>query len=132
MIQTWSALGSGSSNGVNSGVLALSTLDGILYAGGYFDEAGDTSAMRIAKWNGAAWSALPGFPSNGNVYALASLGTAVYVGGDFRATNANYIAQWNVDTSTWSSLGNGMNSDNVEVTAVYALTTAPSLSISTS
>lgn len=50
---------------------------------------------------------------NGEVYALALDGEDLYVGGDFTAaggvSGANYIAKFNITTSTWSALGMGAN-----------------------
>jgi PKD repeat protein len=96
---------------------------GNLYAGGEFVAMGGvTAANDVAQWNGStsSWSAL-GSGLNDPVSALAfdSAGN-LYAGGDFSATGdgsvtANYIAKWNVSTSSWSALGSGLNSD------VYAL-----------
>jgi len=63
---SWHALGTG----MGSTVLSLA-VDGSnnLFAGGWFTSAGSANALRVAKWNGSAWSTL-GFGMNGNVYAL--------------------------------------------------------------
>jgi len=82
---------------------------GDLYAGGQFFTAGGTSAFRIAKWDGSAWSAL-GTGMNGTVWAVALSGGDLYAGGDFTTaggTSASNIAKWN--GSTWSALGTGMS-----------------------
>jgi hypothetical protein len=42
----WSAVG----NGMNNGVAALDTLNGILYAGGYFTNADNNPCRHIASW----------------------------------------------------------------------------------
>ena len=119
----WSSVG----NGFNSNVDALAVSGGILYAGGNFTAvcndqpctATTAGFNHIAQWNGTAWSTL-GNGVDSDVYALATSGSTLYVGGDFRAicTNAscgtttpgfNFIAQWN--GTSWSTLGNGFNSD---------------------
>ena len=77
----------------------------------------------IAVWNGSSWSAL-GNGVNNTVNALAVSGVNLFVGGAFTqvcgnaACNSgnmtvNHIAVWN--GSSWSALGNGVNS-NVECT----------------
>ena len=74
-----------------------------------------TGTSYIAQWDGMSWSALGGGTS-GNVYALAVVGTGVYIGGQFASAldggeapvaGTSYIAQW--DGSAWSALGDGAN-----------------------
>ena len=79
----WSALGSGMDGSVN----ALAVLGTSLYAGGFFTYATNgtstaISANYIAKWDGAAWSALAS-GMNSYVYALAASDTNLYAGGNF-------------------------------------------------
>ncbi len=48
--------------------------------------------------------------TNGEVWALAAIGSDLYVGGNFTSAgglSANYIAKW--DGSNWSPLGGGLN-----------------------
>jgi hypothetical protein len=107
--QTWSAFGTGPSNGI---VQALALSSSNLYAGGNFTAAGAfTNVNGIASWNGSAWSPL----SSGvdlysyGVYALAASGTNLYAGGFFDSaggvTNTRNIARWN--GNSWSPLGTG-------------------------
>ncbi|MFZ4768177.1 MAG: choice-of-anchor D domain-containing protein, partial [Roseimicrobium sp.] len=67
-----------------------------------FTTAGGTSANRIAKWNGSAWSAL-GTGMNGTVSALAADSTGhLYLGGSFSfagTTVSPFIAQANLPTA---------------------------------
>ena len=72
--------------------LAVSGSD--LYVGGYFTTAGDSTAYRIAKWNGSSWSALgSGVNSrNSHVSALAVLGADLYAGGSFTAAGGKVSA----------------------------------------
>ena len=57
-----------------------------LYAGGEFNLAGDLSASRIARWDGAGWMPL-GSGVNNSVRVLVEYvdgeGPALYAGGDF-------------------------------------------------
>ena len=59
--------------------------------------------------NGKAWSPL-GTGTNGEVWALAVIGTDFYAGGTFTTAgglSANHIAKWN--GTGWSALGTGIN-----------------------
>ncbi len=114
---TWSTLTSGASNGVNDQVHAIAVSGSDVYVGGLFNTLGDgtTSANCIAKWNTTTgtWSTLASGESNGvnnDVYAVATNGSDVYVGGFFNqlgdgTTSANGIAKWN--GTTWSTLTSG-------------------------
>ncbi|MBM4113173.1 MAG: hypothetical protein FJ253_07330 [Phycisphaerae bacterium] len=124
--RTWSALGTG----MNNWTLALTTFDdgsggGVaLYAGGDFSTAGGVAAKRIAKWNGASWSAL-GSGMNNTVSSLTTFddgsggGPALIAGGSFTMAgggSATRIAKWN--GAAWSALGGGMD---VSVNALAVL-----------
>jgi N-acetylneuraminic acid mutarotase len=119
---TWSTLGTGSSNGVNDQVSALAVVGNEVVVGGLFTSAGGVSANRVARFNTQTntWSSLGTGSSNGvnsDVYALAVVGNEVFVGGGFTSAggvSANFVARFNTQTNTWSSLGtdssNGVNS----------------------
>jgi len=49
---TWSSLGTGSSNGVDGRVDALAVVRNEVYVGGEFTSAGEVSANRVARFNG--------------------------------------------------------------------------------
>ena len=87
---------------------------------GDFSTAGGVAVAGIAKWNGTAWSAL-GSGVNGNVAALAVIGSDLYVGGGFTTAGgvtANGLAKWN--GTAWSAVGGGVTG------YVYALHVAGS------
>lgn len=124
--QAWSALGSG----IDSGVYALTTFDdGLgsgpqLIAGGAFTTAGGASASRVARWNGATWSAL-GTGVDGDVLAFAvhddgqGDGPALYAAGAFThagTVSAPRIARWN--GLAWQAVGPGSTSV-IQALAVY-------------
>lgn len=116
--RTWSDVGGGVRGGPAE-ALATNALiehdDGqgpALFVGGFFTTAGDRAASNIARWNGAAWSALAD-GVNGRVRAFAEFddggGPALYVGGDFSHASAvalNGVARWN--GAAWSPLGAGL------------------------
>jgi hypothetical protein len=116
---TWSSLGTGSSNGVSGGaspyVFALAVVGNEVVVGGFFTSAGGVSANNVARFNTQTntWSSLGTGSSNGvngRVNALAVVGNEVYVGGNFTSAggvSANYVARFNTQTNTWSTLGTG-------------------------
>lgn len=130
--RSWSALGSGASNGVEGGVIALTVFDdgrgAALYAAGDLQSAGGVVARCIARWNGQSWSSLAPRPTNGvggGIDAFAVFddgdGPALYAGGSFTSAGgvkASSIARWN--GSSWSPLGTGAT--NGVDGKVYALT----------
>ena len=121
----WAALSSnGAGNGSigNNTVFALAVIGSDLYVGGNFANVNNngtslTAADRIAKWDGGNWSALSsngagnGSIGNNTVFALAVIGSDLYVGGNFQNVNnsgtaltaADRIVKWN--GSSWSALG---------------------------
>jgi trimeric autotransporter adhesin len=88
-----------------------------LFVAGDFECAGDTSAKRIARWDGQSWSALGSgltVPFDSWARALAvfddGTGPALYVGGTFLnagGVNVSHIAKW--DGQDWSSVGGGID-----------------------
>jgi N-acetylneuraminic acid mutarotase len=116
---TWSTLGTGSSNGVSGRVTALAVVGNEVFVGGRFTSAGGVSANYVARFNTQTntWSTLGTGSSNGvsggffpYVNALAVVGNEVYVGGRFTeagGVSANYVARFNTQTNTWSTLGTG-------------------------
>ena len=97
--QAWTNLGSGLSG--TAGALAFDG-SGNLYAGGEFTSAGGAAVNRIARWDGAAWSALAGERAGGNVYELAFDSH-----GNLYAAGGSTIEKW--DGSTWTNISAGMD-----------------------
>jgi len=122
--QKWSSLGTGMV--VEQRVLALAPDNlGNLYAGGYFDRAGNCDSgdgcNNIAMWDQAAkkWKPL-GSGVDDYVHALSydSEKGYLYAGGSFdsagtcgSAAGCNYIARWDPAVKKWSALGNGMDDE---------------------
>lgn len=100
--------------GTNDQVNALYSFNGDLIAGGRFSTiTGVPTANRIARWNGATWSALGTGLTGGfnapEVHEITSLNNELYVGGHFLNAGsgpANHVAKW--DGANWSALGNGV------------------------
>ncbi|HEY3243797.1 MAG TPA: hypothetical protein VGM03_10640, partial [Phycisphaerae bacterium] len=85
-----------------SAVYALIGYNGELIAGGYFNTAGGTTAVRIARWNGSSWWSLgSGMNTNfGWVSALAVYNGELIAGGNFTMAGDNvslYWARWNCE-----------------------------------
>ncbi len=135
----WSALGTGSGNGVSGRASAMMLLGSDLYVGGNFTTAnvGGTTvtANGIAKFDTLTntWSKLGTGSGNGidivgaGANALAVIGSNIYVGSGGRVANfngappvnASRIAKFDTTTNTWSGLGTGVgNGVNNVVNAV--------------
>jgi hypothetical protein len=78
-----------------------------LYAGGYFNEIGETAANGIARWDGSRWQSLgQGVGQHGTVEYLAAHRNDVYVTGKFHQAGPQQVferAHWN--GANWSTLG---------------------------
>ncbi len=101
----WVPLGDGEGFGDGEPLVLLS-LDGVLYAGGYFQTVDDVPLPYLARWIDGSWSGF-GAPSD-PVFAFAGDTANLYVGGEFTSVDgipANNVARWN--GSSWSSMGAG-------------------------
>ena len=127
----------GGNSGASADVDAMTVFDDgtgpALYVGGAFSSAGGIQANRIAKWDGAAWSALGSGLAGGSVFALAAFddgsGPALFAGGSFTSAGgspAAGIAKWN--GQSWSALP-GTALSGVTSFAVYDHGSGPRLYI---
>jgi len=102
----WSALGSGIGTTSNDArVYALAHDGTYLYAGGDMFLAGGVEVENLARWDGAAWSAL-GAGADATVYALAVFDGALYAGGlfsDIGDVLSPRLARWT--GGTWEHSG---------------------------
>jgi hypothetical protein len=133
----WKALGS---NGHGDGaisqgqVMAVAVFGSSVYVAGYFENAaGIPAADNLAVWNGTAWSAvgsdghgdgaLGGADLTRQVYAIAFIGSTLYVGGRFTDAGgdptADYVAAW--DGHAWSGVGSNGSGDGALNDVVVAL-----------
>lgn len=96
---SWAPLGSGLGGGLNTppGVVEIHVLEnGDLVAGGYFTAAGGNPANFVARWDGAAWSALAGGTGDW-VFSFAEFEGSLMVGGYFSSAGGfavQSIARW--------------------------------------
>jgi len=107
----WSTLGGGIGGVVEKRrVLAIAEYNSDVFVGGEFLDAGGEAVGGLAKWDGAAWSAVtPGLATT-RVWALHVYAGSLYMGGRFTPGGGGpgtNIAAW--DGSTWSNLGGGTN-----------------------
>ncbi len=131
--RNWSAL----DLGAGGDVLALGVHDDgsgsglALYAAGDFTQAsGDPEAVKLGKWDGAAWSGVGGGVDGGLVRALESFddgtGPGLYAGGFFSHVGevaARYIARW--DGQSWAPVATGGVEDYSIFPGVWALVPEP-------
>lgn len=110
--------------GVNDFVVFDDGTGPALYVAGWFVTAGGVTVNRVAKWDGAEWSALVGPSGTGANHYVETLavyddgsGEALYVGGGFiRAGGVAgpYIARW--DGLEWSDVGHPANTNGAVLT----------------
>ncbi|GAC1384226.1 MAG: hypothetical protein NVSMB42_01890 [Herpetosiphon sp.] len=135
----WSALGPVATPGVTrkgtfddyrGTINAIAVLDATLYVGGDFDKAGGVAAHSVAALDipTNTWSSLGdsvGGTTGAVVNALTTIGTTLYVGGNFAVAgtaDAQNIARWDTRAKTWSPLGSGLaGAYFASSTAAYAL-----------
>jgi len=109
----WSALGVGLDNVANQNCLAVG-VDGRIYVGGAFHNAGGAGALHIAVWDPAtlAWAAL-GVGVDDQVLGIARGPTGdIFVCGHMHnagGAGALHVARWDPVAGTWSALGAGVS-----------------------
>lgn len=95
--------------GISNSVFGLMADGGQVYAGGFNTLSTSTNSFDV--WNGQSWKSIPGTFSGGVclVYAVAKLGSNIYVGGIFSRINGvttRNLARW--DGTGWSEVGGGV------------------------
>jgi len=100
---TVNALGTGTNGTVYDIAVAP---NGDVYAGGGFTLAGGVAnTAKIAKWDGASWSALS-TGLNDDIYALAFAPNGdLYIGGEFTDAAYPYLCKWGVDADSFQVVG---------------------------
>jgi len=120
---SWASVGSGLDDTVED--IAISGNN--VYVVGWFSEAcgntacnsGNIIVNHAARWFGNTWTPI-GYGVSQDVRTIAVNGSDIYLGGNFPQVcsglactggniTVNHIAKWSYATSTWSSLGNGLD-----------------------
>jgi trimeric autotransporter adhesin len=99
----WKPVGSGNGNSLGFEVRGLAMQGGIVYATGYFQNAGTNAVTGIVKWDGVKW--LPIAPTiSGRGEKIAVLGGNIYVSGQFELPGIGFttLACWS--GTEWSLL----------------------------
>ena len=94
----WAAMGGGTNAEVKE---LLRLANGDMLVAGAFTQAGNTPANYVARYNGATYTAMPGFPQ-GEIRTAIEFNGVIYVGGTF-GNGFTDLAKWN--GSTWSVEG---------------------------
>ena len=121
---SWTALG------LPGGATSLAVFDDgggeQLYVGGSLNLPG-VGPTSVARWNGSAWSHVPGLPAIPGASALAvhddGGGPALYVAGGTSLPGGASLARW--DGQVWSPVGTGVGGGLVGVGQVLALHSGP-------
>jgi trimeric autotransporter adhesin len=84
--------------GLNQGVYALESYNGVLNAGGAFTATNYAELMQhLATWDGQEWSPV-GNGLSGSAYSLYGYGDKLYIGGHFYSSTAvpdSFLTAWN-------------------------------------
>ena len=117
---SWGRVGSAAE--FNAQVSGLTYAGGLLYAWGWFTDAGDATADHIAVWNGSAWSGLNSALAidgaiTGPIYAAQVLSDGrVYVGGAFTNDGPSGLCDgvcwWDPGSESWNPVGGSGAVDN--------------------
>ncbi len=95
-VAVWDGTSWSSLPGMNDRILALTSHEGSLFAGGLFTEAGGVVTSRIARWDGVSWNPM----GSGCDWAVTGFGSwkgVLYVGGEFNLAGgrpADCLALW--------------------------------------
>ncbi len=103
----WSPLGAGFDGTVRS----LTVTPTGIVAAGAFNASGLVTTPKIAKFDGDMWTSPNNQAPNEIVTEIVTVGTDVYVAGGFTRVAgipANYVARWDSNDETWSSVGHGL------------------------
>lgn len=109
--QPFFPLGSGTNNTIMC--LYADTTNNLLYAGGYFTQAGSIQSQCVSKWNSITWDSTRNqfySPGSDNPRGIAKLNNEIYIGGAFgfydtSGIPANGTAKWDTVSNSWVNYG---------------------------
>jgi len=116
----WSVLGNGLSATGADQVYSVVLSGSDLYAAGRFTNSGAVSANYIAKWDGSSWSAL-GSGLDNTVFAIASNGNDIHVGGGFTTAGSNPSSNFGIYHIPSISLTNPLDVENLFGNSQYTI-----------
>lgn len=101
----------------NGPIYCLSVINGELYVGGTFSTIAGINSYGLAKYDGATWTDISGFPFNQFIWvsAITEYNGELYVGGSFSDSSGNVmnITRW--DGQQWRDVGGGFHGSMDEV-----------------
>ncbi|HEY0031302.1 MAG TPA: T9SS type A sorting domain-containing protein [Bacteroidia bacterium] len=106
---TWQPL----STGTNSMVTSIRDLNTELVVTGFFSQAGSTSAICVAKWNGTSWIPFPA-PTSSYVSSNTIVNGQLVFGGNVNSfmngsVSSTCIASFDQSSLTWSGITTGID-----------------------
>lgn len=123
--ERWASLGQGVTSDPYGGgtVSAVVPVGDGAYVAGLFDQAGSLRVGSVARWTGQAWDAMAGGVTapygHGQVFAMAMIGTDLFVGGQFATAGGVVVANVaRFDGTAWSPLGEGVDGDVLAMTVL--------------
>ncbi len=134
---SWSTFGTGIDPSTPSYfpvVRAIRVIDGSVYVGGYFLEAGTTAVRSVARWNGSSWQTMTtgannvGSPFTSTINTMEVIGSTLFVGGYHNSVDSltvSAVSAWNHHTQSWSALNDGSGSMGIYGGGVEVLTATP-------
>ena len=97
--------------GTNVGIRDFTIACGYLIATCEFTEIGGIDALKIARYNGTAWSPLGCGLEEGSIFEMIEYKGELYVTGQFSeigCISADNIARWNCNDNTWRDVEGGL------------------------
>jgi hypothetical protein len=101
--------------GPNVGIRTFTVAGNYLFATCEFTEIGGVAANKIARYDGAVWSALGCGLEEGSIFDMLEYKGELYVTGSFDEIGcipANNIARWDIESGSWHDVEGGLTGGN--------------------